>query len=346
MNGSTILAGIFAAAGLAVAAYAWAPRPDPGSAEAAQFPDKHPYEYRYDEMEVTPELRAAAEAGDPQAQFELAILLISEAGLNHAPPDAVDLLLKAAESGHPAAANEIGLAYRQRLFGLPRDPDAAFAWFKRAAVGGDELGQYNFAISYRDGEGSKRNDAESARYFLLAAQRGVPEAQYNLSLMLREGVGVERSPETSRRAKAAAARQGSGAAAFLQIELRTLNGVALDDASLPEDWRTNPFTRLWFGFAHSVSDPAQVIRCRAIFGDVSGILPHRADEEATSAEKQMALMRIAALLGDPYAQSALADYWKARPKDPTAADEEYYWRMRAAKNPLKLEIPADCGSLR
>jgi hypothetical protein len=337
VNGSTILAGLFAAAGLTLTVYAWAPRPDPRSPDAARFPDATPYDFKYEG--VTPALRAAARAGDLDAQFELGVLLILDAGADTAPPEAVEWLLTAAEAGHPAAANEIGNGYAKGDLGLPRDPDAAFQWHRRAAAGGDELGQFNVAIAYRDGAGVRRDDAQAARYFLLSAERGVPYAQFNLALVLREGVGLKRSRETARRAKAAAARQGYGKEKFLTWELRTVSGVALSYGPPEDDHGHRPGFRLSGPFA----DPGQEIRCRAIFEATSGIDSRDSSVEVTTEEKQLALMRVAALLGDPYAQTALANYWKGRPQEPNATNEEYYWRMRAARNPLKLEIPADCG---
>lgn len=333
MNGSTIMAGLFAAAGLSLAIYAWAPRPDPGSPEAAQFPNEKPYVYKYDD--VTPELRAAAAAGDLDAQFELGALLVRDAGQQDAPAEAVEWLLAAAESGHPLAANEIGYAYKTGRLGLPRDADAAFQWFRRGAAGGDQIARYNVAVSYRDGSGAKRDDALAARHFLLSAEHGVSAAQYNLALLLREGVGVARSVETARRALAAARRQGYDEDDFYTDNLATPGGGALNT--------TKPSLGALAGGGPVFDEPARTARCRAAYGDVDAIAASVSGAVVTRADKQRALMRIAALLGDPYAQSALANYWKSRPQDPRAADEEYYWRMRAARNPLKLEIPADCG---
>lgn len=342
MNGSTILAGICAAAGLGLAIYAWAPRPAPDSPEAAQFPNERPYAFRYEE--ITPALRASAEAGDLDAQYELGVKLAS-VDLNEPPGsprllEAAEWLLTAAEAGHPAAANEIGLGYAEGELGLPRDPERAFEWFRRAAAGGDAYGQYHLARAFRDGRGVLRNESAAGGYFILAARQGVPAAQFNLALLAREGVAFKRSRETSRRAASAALRQSYGAGSFFAEELETMSGAKLNDGAAWSRFAPEGAATLRFGLPFD--DPAQAIRCRAIFDDVSGIEPQKADEPATAAEKQMALMRVAALLGDPYAQSSLAQYWRARPNEPGAADEEYYWRMRAARNPLKLEIPADC----
>lgn len=328
MNGSTILAGIFAASGLVIATYAWAPRGAPDSPESSQFPNAPAFTPRSDVAALGP----AAAAGDPAAQYELWLAL--DAAKDDTPEAALraaEWLVAAAESGHPAAANAVGVLYRDGAGGFARDEDAAFRWFRRAASGGDADGETNLARAFRDGAGASRDEQEAARQFLLAAKRGSPAAQFNLALLLREGEGVKRSRETSRRAAEAARRQGYGADRFYADELATLDGRKLNGvAALASEPRL------------SFQEPAHKMRCRAMFADLTALAAADGGADPSTADKQRAVLRVAALLGDPYAQSAIANYWRARPTEPQAAEEERYWRMRAAENPLKLEIPADC----
>jgi hypothetical protein len=69
-------------------------------------------------------IRRAAEAGDRAAQFEV--------GSYHLKQDddavAVGWFRRAAEQGHPAAQNKLGLCYQSGC-GVPKDPGLALLWY-------------------------------------------------------------------------------------------------------------------------------------------------------------------------------------------------------------------------
>jgi TPR repeat protein len=103
-----------------------------------------------------PGQREAAEAGDPRAQFALAIMYDTGDGVPHNFPLAVDWFTRAAEGGYAVAQAKLGLMY---LFGwaVPRDPAEAAKWYGRAATQGYAPAQARLASLYLAGYGVPRN---------------------------------------------------------------------------------------------------------------------------------------------------------------------------------------------
>jgi TPR repeat protein len=73
--------------------------------------------------------------------------------------------------------------------GIQRDPGAAALWVKRAAEGGDAWSQTTFAIELRKSKKVK-DERESIRWLSMAADQGDPRAQFNLGLHHFLGVGT------------------------------------------------------------------------------------------------------------------------------------------------------------
>ena len=90
----------------------------------------------------------------------------------------------AAERGDPEAEFTLGKAYDSGK-GVPRDPKKAFEYYRRAAEQGNAKAQNNLAALYATGsEGVEKNEAEARKWLRKAAEQGVPLAQDNLGLML------------------------------------------------------------------------------------------------------------------------------------------------------------------
>lgn len=85
---------------------------------------------------VLEELKAKAEAGDAEAQYELSWRSALGHGLAADETAAVYWLTKAAQGGHALAQNNLG-ARCLAGDGVPRDRVAAFCWFQLAAEAGD-----------------------------------------------------------------------------------------------------------------------------------------------------------------------------------------------------------------
>lgn len=100
-------------------------------------------------------------------------------------------LKAAAEAGDPEAS----FAWGDRLLegvGGPADPAAAVPFFERAAQADRADAWFRLGKIFHEGLGVPRDYARGFGYFVEAAQRGVPEAQHNVGAMLVSGRGVKR----------------------------------------------------------------------------------------------------------------------------------------------------------
>jgi Sel1 repeat len=105
-----------------------------------------------------------------------------------------DLIAKA-EAGNPDAQRNLAI----RLHGgegIQQDRGAATIWLKRAAEGGDAWAQTTFAIQLRVTK-EPENERESVRWLSLAAEQGDPRARFNLGLQQLSGIGTPIDLESS-----------------------------------------------------------------------------------------------------------------------------------------------------
>jgi uncharacterized protein len=80
-------------------------------------------------------------------------------------------LQKLAESGDPAAQNELGLRFRLGT-DVDKDPAKAVGWFRKAAKQGFSKAYFNLGVAYYNGDGVGVNDQDSCVWFLLASDAG------------------------------------------------------------------------------------------------------------------------------------------------------------------------------
>lgn len=147
--------------------------------------------------EVMDYLTAAAQAGQPQAQFNLGMAYMA-AGYCAAAvtPDiraGLGWLRKAADGGILQAQVVIAQAAYYRTPGANVDADEGFERLQRAAVAGSPgaavlLGQY-----YENGVGSEVNPAAAARWYGRAVEQDEPEAFSLLANLYLKGQGVEQN---------------------------------------------------------------------------------------------------------------------------------------------------------
>jgi TPR repeat protein len=97
---------------------------------------------------------------------------------------------KAAEQGHPAAQNELGVMYQKGNV-IPQDYAKAACCYRLAAEQGVVLSQDNLGVLLRDGKGVERNEKEAVVWFTKAAYGNYAEAQNHLAYMYANGKGVE-----------------------------------------------------------------------------------------------------------------------------------------------------------
>ena len=98
----------------------------------------------------------------------------------------------------------------------------ALKLFEAAAQKGDREAQHTLAFMYRDGKGTKRNDAKALAWYRRAAEQGYAPAEYNLGLMYAQGEGVKPDPAAAQRWFRRAADHGSVEAQVKLAEIAIL----------------------------------------------------------------------------------------------------------------------------
>lgn len=134
--------------------------------------------------------RKAAAQGLPEAQRELAFMLI-----NAKPPqtaEAVSLYTAAAQRGDAEAQYQLGALYDRGL-GVPPDLAQRQAWWNKSAAQGYAPALVALAELARSGDGVPKNDAEAARLYREAAQHGSSEGAVELARALAAGRGIARN---------------------------------------------------------------------------------------------------------------------------------------------------------
>ena len=184
-----------------------------------------------------------AEAGNSQAQFNVADAYSKGVGVAKDEAEALRWCLQSANQGFAPAQNRIGYMYENGI-GVPKDYTQAIRWFSNAAEQKLPAAQYNLGYMYEEGEGVNidylraidlyrqaaaagcaaaqnglgmayirgrgvpMNATEAFNLFHLAAEQGNPEAQHNLGSMYLEGKGTTRNYPEALKWFTEAAKQG------------------------------------------------------------------------------------------------------------------------------------------
>ncbi|MDB5533103.1 MAG: Sel1 domain protein repeat-containing protein, partial [Hyphomicrobiales bacterium] len=170
---------------------------------------------RADEKMSTSQLLASAEAGNVEAQYAAAVLLlfnglpsVSELSQNPAKAEALAVrYLDAASLKNNAPAQYLlGTLYLSGR-GVPADVARAQALFLASADGGNTDAQNALGQILRKGQAGKRDDKAAVSWFTKAAEQGNMLALTNLGYMYSHGLGVAKNEEkaieiTSRAAQA------------------------------------------------------------------------------------------------------------------------------------------------
>ncbi|KAG9289248.1 hypothetical protein G9A89_007493, partial [Geosiphon pyriformis] len=143
----------------------------------------------------------AAEAGDLDAQYALALCYEYGLGTTKNVEKAFGLYSKAAEAGNTNTQYNLALCYANGK-GTKRNEEKAFELYSIAAEAGDLDAQYaiarsaeagniaaqtNLGFCYANGKGTKRNEEKAFGLYSKAAEAGNTNAQYNLALSAEAG---------------------------------------------------------------------------------------------------------------------------------------------------------------
>jgi uncharacterized protein len=131
------------------------------------------------DVEAVRWFRMAAEGGNAEAQYKLAVMLEHAWGTRRDYQEAMSWYSKAAKQGHAGGQNNIGLMYEKGR-GVPIDYNEAIKWYTMAAKKNGGTPNYNIGLLYERGLGVPADKELALKHFNLAANAGYADAQKKL----------------------------------------------------------------------------------------------------------------------------------------------------------------------
>ncbi len=141
------------------------------------------------------QLRALADLGDTRSMLGLAMMRLDPEAGRFDPREAVDLLTRAAEAGSPEAQFELAKLYEQGL-GVQPDEGRALALYQAAAAQdfADAINDLGFH-TYQGGLGLAPDPDEALRLFGRAADLRHPQALFNYAALIDDGLIQGKGPQ-------------------------------------------------------------------------------------------------------------------------------------------------------
>ncbi len=147
------------------------------------------------------ETKAQAEAGDAEAQYNLALMYDVGIGAPQNYAESGKWYRQAAERGVPEAQFALGVRYFKYGSSAKENYSAALRFFRQAADQGLAAAQFNLGVMYESGLGVPTNKVESYRWYNLAAAQGTMNALEARELLTGQ-MSREEVAEGQRRAAA------------------------------------------------------------------------------------------------------------------------------------------------
>ncbi len=156
------------------------------------------------------QLRALADQGDTRSMIGLAYIRQNPNDKRYNPAEAVQYFTKAADAGAPDAQFELAKIYEQGL-GVTADPAKALALYQASAAQGfaDAINDLGF-LYFQGGLGLKPDQAKGIDLFHQAADLRHPEAMFNYAGMIDNGAIAGQGPADAAKYLYQALRSGSG----------------------------------------------------------------------------------------------------------------------------------------
>jgi TPR repeat protein len=146
-----------------------------------------------DDREASRWFRLASNLGDPQAAYQLGVLLLEGAkGVPKDPVGARAQFERAAAKNHPSALYNVGIMELNGVDGKTPDYAKAAQYFLRAANAGEDNAAYSYGVMLREGKGVPQDITEAAHWLKRAADDGIIAGQVEYAIMLFNGDGVPR----------------------------------------------------------------------------------------------------------------------------------------------------------
>jgi len=115
-------------------------------------------------------------------------------------------LVKKAEAGDANAQCDLAFRYTKGK-GVPQDYKEAVKWYTKAAEQGNAKAQYNLGSRYANGEGVTQDYKEAVKWYTKSAEQGNGFAQYHLSVCYHLGRGVTKDNKEATKWRAKASEQ-------------------------------------------------------------------------------------------------------------------------------------------
>ena len=163
-----------------------------------------------DDREASRWYGLASNLGDPQAAYELGVLLLQGAqGVAKDPAAAKAQFERAAAKNNSSALYNLGIMELNRADGKTPDYAKAAQYFLRAANNGDDNAAYSYGVMLREGKGVPQDIAEAAHWLKRAADGGIIAGQVEYAIMLFNGEGVTRDEAGAAKILLIAAARGN-----------------------------------------------------------------------------------------------------------------------------------------
>lgn len=146
-------------------------------------------------------------ASTSSSEIEQAVSLVE----NKKYKEAFSIFKKLAEAGDPEAQHNLALLYRTGQ-GVEKDYTQSGHWFRMAADQGVSDAQYYLGYMYDTGEGVEQNRKYAYVWYRKAAEQGHGLAQINLGILYANGLGIPQDIEQAYLWFHVAAAQGYKAA--------------------------------------------------------------------------------------------------------------------------------------
>lgn len=160
------------------------------------------------------ELTKKAQAGDPQAQYELGTLYYTGQEVETNLELGANWFLKSAQQGLSKAQLAIGRCYFYGR-GMPRDKEQGVGWYYEAALNDNVEAINALAECFYLGDGVEKNHREAIKWYSKAAANGERGAQFNIARILEKGDPSVRNPQDALKLYEDSARAGDSHAAYL-----------------------------------------------------------------------------------------------------------------------------------
>lgn len=164
--------------------------PDPGALPAFDR-DAFVAMMRSDPAQALAQVRAAAKAGDAQAQMLYAQMLCEGRGVPCDPVEGLHWHALAAHAGQAFAMNMVGRCHELGV-GTPANAELAAVWYRKAADGGSMWGMYNYANLLATGRGAARDARQAFALYRRAAEQGHAKSMNLVGRHYEEGWEVAR----------------------------------------------------------------------------------------------------------------------------------------------------------